>query len=60
MNLAKRVRDSDPSASAAVNVAALKYHASRMNQAGEGGERPLRALAPESSSSSVKLPFARR
>jgi len=60
MNLAKRVQDSDPSAAAAVNVAVLKSPSGRANQAGEGSGRPLWALAPESSSSSVKSPFARR
>jgi hypothetical protein len=59
MNLAKRVQESDLSAAAAVNVAVLKLLASRLNQAGEGGGRPLRALAPEIAPSSVKSPFAR-
>src|SRR5688500_14339545 len=55
----KRKRDEDPSGSAAGNVAAAQVGSTTGIQTGEGGGRPLGALAPETPSASVKLPFAR-
>jgi hypothetical protein len=55
----KRKRAENPSGSAAGNVAAAQVGSITGIQAGEGGERPLGALAPETPSASVKSPFAR-
>jgi hypothetical protein len=56
---AKRQRAKEPFAAAAVNVAAAPVGSSTTGiQAGQGGERPLWALAPGMSLASVKWPFA--
>src|SRR4051812_21287949 len=55
---AKRQRDKDSFVVAAVNVAAAPVGSFAQSPAGEGGERPLWALAPEIASASAKSPFA--
>ena len=54
-----RKEEKDRFGSAAGNLAAARAGSATRVQAGEGAVRPLLALAPEVTSPSVKLPFAR-